>query len=62
MVAIHYSIRKKYPRQTIPRKELKFFMGKILHIDKQYRDRVLEELECFGMIKRINRDYITILD
>lgn len=48
----------KFPHRRISRKELKMTLGYSFKIDKQHQNRVVNELEDYGMVIMVNKfDY-----
>lgn len=47
---------------VVERKKLNNILGYFFHIPKELRESFIKELEAIGMVKKINRDNILVLE
>lgn len=48
--------------KIIERKKLNDILGRVYHIPKQLKDQFITNLESIGLIKKLNRDNVIVLN
>lgn len=59
-LCIHERLKDKFGYFEFPSKELRWMLGKIHHIKKEYHYPIIKELENFKLIAKVNRSHIVL--
>jgi hypothetical protein len=51
---IHEKLKKESVLGEISLREIKYYLGKLYHVQKEDRHKIIKELEAFGIIKLKN--------
>lgn len=60
-LCVHNKLIQRFgENREVERKTIVRVLGETFHIDKEFRETVLIEMEKYGMVQRISRDIILI--